>query len=287
MIGRQGGTAGSLLLGLVLLARAAMGGARDDADAYAAPPRAAPAWYNPQVTAAFTAYLDSKLAPYERRGLGPRAVDAAMDLGACADGCDVRERRWNAHFQIINGTVLGVGGYGVFWNDHHRKRVKAVVTILRELVRLDPQVPDVEFVVNMHDYNKLLREPATTLAWGTDLARASGLEGLDAGDPAEDGGGGRAGSFREHLPLWNGSVYDWSLHYRIYGNHFGNELQHQDADGAVDVAIFSATSCAFSYDISFPTSFYDFERMDAELDELDNKSTALFPWPSKIESAVT
>jgi hypothetical protein len=29
--------------------------------------------------------------------------------------------------QIINGTVYGVGGYGIFWNEHHRKRMKAVV----------------------------------------------------------------------------------------------------------------------------------------------------------------
>jgi len=25
--------------------------------------------------------------------------------------------------------VYGVGGYGVFWNEHHRKRVKAVVCL--------------------------------------------------------------------------------------------------------------------------------------------------------------
>ena len=30
-----------------------------------------------------------------------------------------------------------------------------------------------------------------------------------------------------------------------------------------EVAIMSATSCAFSYDISFPTTFYDFEVLGA------------------------
>ena len=213
---------------LLVLVQAAAVGSRKSAPAPdESPHQAQPKWYNAKATAAFSAYLDSRLAPYHEKGLERSAVAAAMNIGACASGCDAREKRWNAHFQIINGTVLGVGGYGVFWNDHHRKRVKAVVTILRELVRLEPQIPDVEFVVNMHDYNKLLRAPAATLPWGADLARKSGLPGLDtegAGLGADGGGGGAAGSFREHLPLWNGSTYDWSLHYRIYGNHFGNPL---------------------------------------------------------------
>ena len=71
-------------------------------------------------------------------------------------------RQW----QIINNTVYGVGGYGPFWNEHHRKRMKAVVTILTALGRKQANLPDVEFVVNMHDYNKLMRHPNATLYWG-------------------------------------------------------------------------------------------------------------------------
>ncbi|KAJ1488796.1 lipopolysaccharide-modifying protein, partial [Baffinella frigidus] len=50
-------------------------------------------------------------------------------------------------------------------------------------------------------------------------------------------------------------------------------------------AIFSATSCAFADDISFPTTFYDFDDWDKELQELDSASEALYPWESKIETA--
>ena len=115
--------------------------------------------------------------------------------------------------------------------------------------------------------------------------------------------GGREGEFDEHLAQWEGNGYDWGLHYRIFGNHFGNALRGRDEVAGVrgwggggrkagargvgggGVAIFSATSCAFSYDISFPTSFYDFEVMDRELQELANKSSAVFPWESKLEKA--
>ena len=39
------------------------------------------------------------------------------------------------------------------------------MTILTQLVDKDKHIGDVEFVVNMHDYNKLLRHPNQTLAW--------------------------------------------------------------------------------------------------------------------------
>ena len=303
---------------VVLLAQCAVCGGATDGE----PP---PAWYNAEATAAFRKFLDAKLAVYERDGLGespsqplpptppdpeptlpdtvptsadrqptragPEAVDAAMKLGACAEGCDEREARWNAHFQIINGTVYGVGGYGFFWNDHHRKRMKAVVTILCDLVRRQPGIPDVEFVVNMHDYNKLLRRPNDTLPWGlSSQARPTGgpagLAGQDEASEMEAnmGLGGNGGGFLEHVPQWEGPGYDWELHYRIYGNHFGHSLL--EPQQAAKVALFSATSCAFSYDISFPTAFYDFERLDHELQEIYNKTQALFPWETKHEKAL-
>jgi hypothetical protein len=209
-------------------------------------------------------------------------------------------RQW----QIINNTVYGVGGYGPFWNEHHRKRMKAVVTILTELVRKQANIPDVEFVVNMHDYNKLMRHPNATLSWGLSHSLDEGTGyGGEEGEKAAAGGararartgagngggaledsrglGGAAGSFREHAGSWLG--YDWRLHYSIYGNHFGNKLL--DPTAPVKVGIFSATSCAFSYDISFPTTFYDFDTFDLEVEEIHNKSKFLFPWQAKIETA--
>ena len=202
--------------------------------------------------------------------------------------------------------MYGVGGYGRFWNEHHRKRVKAVHAILAELTRRDPHLPDVEFVVNFHDYNKLMRRPNDTLAWGDPahrppyaeprLKHPPGAGGAACAPPPEEreeggeeaaadgmGGGGRAGSFAEHAPLYPG--HDWALHYRIHGNHFGNAPHPGGAGGAPDTALFSATSCAFSLDVSFPTTFYDFEGWDAELAALHNASEELYPWDAKLESA--
>ena len=221
----------------------------------------------------------------------------------------------------------------------------------------------VEFVVNMHDYNKLLRHPNVTLAWGLDAQHVSsiassigdgehahahqhtkagqhaGQHGAQGRDPrgssslqhpaataadapssfpaarprpraqisasqsaaasatssrgAVDGAGGRgvglggrAGSTREHVAGWEGrgkERYDWGLHYRIYGSHFGNRLL--DPHAPVRTAIFSATSCAFSYDISFPTTFYDFQSLDAEVADMAEKARALFPWGTRKEIA--
>ena len=60
-------------------------------------------------------------------------------------------------------------------------------------------------------------------------------------------------------------------------------------------------SCAFSYDISFPTTFYDFDLLDQEYSELSaareslncwpelagrfQTTEALFPWDSKLDVA--
>jgi hypothetical protein len=203
-------------------------------------------------------------------------------LGACT-ACNTRERLWNSHFQIVNGSVYVVGGVPSFWNEHHRKRVKSVFSLLDALVKVDPKIPDVEFVVNMHDYNKLMRTANATEAWGYEDYRPPFGKTDDQSktmDPRNHtGAGGSAGSFNDHVPRWEGQ--DWDLYYRIYGNHFGNELSGEPPK----MAIFSATSCAYSYDISFPTTFYDFDDLDKEWDTLHKTTEQQHKWGDKREAA--
>ncbi|EKX40306.1 hypothetical protein GUITHDRAFT_142809 [Guillardia theta CCMP2712] len=278
-----------------------------------------PGWYDEETFAVYDSflrrtqskeYLDMavirKLEPYKEHGLGADAVKLAMRLGACKDTCDPNEARWNTHFQIVNGTVYAVGGIQPFWNEHHRKRVKAVYTIFAELVKLQPDLPDVEFVINFHDYNKVLRSQEDTMSWGDSTycppfaLNESFLESARSGASRScEAVGGSAGSFKEHEPQFHG--HDWQLHYRIYGNHFGNPIIRVNETNPLKIAIFSATSCAFSYDISFPTTFYDFDLLDQEYSELSaateslncwpelagrfQTTEALFPWDSKLDVA--
>jgi hypothetical protein len=109
-----------------------------------------------------------------------------------------------------------VGGIPPFWNEHHRKRVKSVFRLLSMLCHLDPSISDVEFVVNFHDYNKVLREAGASDEWG-DAEHAppfqkwnSTFSGAEGVIPEEDE---RArGRFMEHVPEYRGQ--DWELYYR-------------------------------------------------------------------------
>ena len=176
-----------------------------------------PHWYPEKTTNVFDDFLRRKLEPYEHSGLTDGWVQRSLELGACAE-CDPSEKRWNTHFKIVNGTAYSVGGIPSFWNDHHRKRVKSVFALLSKLLKLDPKLPDVEFVVNFHDYNKLLRE--RSLKWGEENYTSPFL---DVDNMAGAGIEGDRDLFKEHLEEWPGQ--DWGLYYRIYGNHFGNTPQ--------------------------------------------------------------
>ncbi len=206
-------------------------GRKEDAPDLRCQERVRSEWYPEKTYDVFDNFLDLKLRDY--RELKPGWVEKALKLGACTD-CDPSETRWNTHFKIVNGTAYSVGGIPMFWNDHHRKRVKSVFTLLTKLLLLEPNLPDVEFVVNFHDYNKLLREES--LPWGDfhSAPTASSGEGVgkdetrgdsERGDEMRQEGEG--GTFKEHLEQWPGQ--DWQLYYRIYGNHFGNSPLAIDA----------------------------------------------------------
>ncbi len=251
---------------------------QNDAQGISAPQ---PAWYplKGEDADALQEFIHKGLAPYRKFGLPPGSAKVAHNLGACK-GCNPKETRWNSYFQIVNGSVHVVGGVSTFWNEHHRKRAKSVFSLLDALVKLDPQMPNVEFVVNLHDYNKLMRMPNDTDAWGHKEHRP--LFGKDDDDYTKRKNsmfGHSAGNFTEHVPQWEGQ--DWELYYRVYGNHFGN-----DPVGIhPKTAIFSATSCAYSYDISFPTTFYDFDDVDKEWDTLHNTTEKRHKWEEKREAA--
>jgi hypothetical protein len=179
-----------------------------------------PHWYLQSTYEVFDVFLRDKLSSYEPTGLPTDSwIQSALNLGSCTD-CDPNESRWNTHFKIVNGTAYSAGGIPrSFWNDHHRKRVKSVFTILSKLLELEPDLPDVEFVVNFHDYNKLPRRKS--LSWGDENYTPPFYNEVedDPKNKAPDREGD-AGLFQEHLSQWPG--HDWELHYRIYGNHFGN-----------------------------------------------------------------
>ena len=191
-----------------------------------------PDWYPVKTFGVFDEFLRRKLKDYEKSGLATDDwVESSLKLGACTD-CDPNEARWNTHFKIVNGTAYSVGGIPTFWNDHHRKRVKSVFMVLSKLLELEPNLPDVEFVVNFHDYNKLPREES--LAWGGENRKslfADVDQRIDQPQASEES----AGSFKEHLNQWPGQ--DWELYYRVYGNHFGNPPVHtnQGSGSIVDI----------------------------------------------------
>ena len=45
--------------------------------------------------------------------------------------------------------------------------------------------------------------------------------------------------------------------------------------------MFSAVACCYSYDLSFPVTFYDFDQIDQEFGGLDNRSRASHSWATK------
>jgi hypothetical protein len=202
-------------------------------------------WYPEKTYEVFDTFLNLKLGLY--RDLKPGWVEKALKLGACTE-CDPSETRWNTHFKIVNGTAYSAGGIPTFWNDHHRKRVKSVFTLLTKLLFLEPNLPDVEFVVNFHDYNKLLREES--LQWG-DFQGASPSSSSEEirkdelnGDAERDdrmGQEGAAGTFKEHMEQWPGQ--DWQLYYRIHGNHFGNPPLPVDPGVRSSLAPYCWTTC--------------------------------------------
>jgi hypothetical protein len=213
------------------LARVAAVGSQEDSPLSKCPDsiRTKEDWYPEKSYEVFDKFLDLKLRHYHE--LKPGWVEKALKLGACTE-CDQSETRWNTHFKIVNGTAYSAGGIPIFWNDHHRKRVKSVFTILTKLLQLEPNLPDVEFVVNFHDYNKLLREES--LPWGDFHNASSCGEEIRKDEPNGDAESddrmvqeGAAGTFKEHLEQWPGQ--DWQLYYRIYGNHFGNTPLPVDA----------------------------------------------------------
>lgn len=112
-----------------------------------------------------------------------------------------------------------VGGVPPFWNEHHRKRVKSVFRLLSMLCEQDPALSDVEFVVNFHDYNKVLRGAGASDEWG-DAEHATPFQRYNETAAAAAGAGGsileedeRArGRFMEHVPEYEGQ--DWELYYR-------------------------------------------------------------------------
>jgi len=111
-------------------------------------------------------------------------------------------------------------------------------------------MPDTEFVVNLHDYNKAIVPGGSK----TECAdRAFDVSELEQG---------------------------------IKGRRTGNqEILTTNGYSNSPLPIFSAVSCCYSYDLSFPTTYYDFDGIDDEWEALKNSSSQI-SWYNKTARAL-
>ena len=232
---------------------------------------------NADIVTVYRAYVSRQLAPLKRSGgVSAARVEAAARLGPS---------EWNLRLQIVRGVAYVVGPPPALINHHHRKRLRGLAQLFAALLTNSDgdtaALPNVDLALNLGDAPKVVPMPRRR---PEDAAAPSGE--VDAG-----------GELSALLPPPNCAGFEWpELGPAVHGP-FGpvsgsdnllreNGFANSSVAGGARLPLFTATSCCFAADLSFPTAWYDFDTSDEDFAALAAEAERAAPrWAERADAA--